>query len=73
MNSGTVTNENGEVIIDPSSIPESKIILPRFNSYGFSVTVSGTPDVNDIVTISVSQRILPSLKEFKKRIVYDNR
>ena len=73
LNSGTVTNENGEVIIDPSSIPESKIILPRFNSYGFSVTVSGTPDVNDIVTISVSQRILPSLKEFKKRVIYDKR
>ena len=71
--SGTVTNKNGEAIIDPSSNPESKIILDRYNGYTFSVTVSGTPNVTDIATISVSQRILPSLKEFKKRIVYDNR
>ena len=71
--SGTVTNENGEIIVDPSSNPESKIILDRYNGYTFSVTVSGTPNVTDIATISVSQRILPSLKEFKKRIVYDSR
>lgn len=71
--SGKVTNENGEIIIDPSSNPESRIILPRFNGYSFNVTVSGTPNTDDIATISVSQRILPSLKEFKKRIIYDKR
>ena len=71
--SGTVSNKNGEIIIDPSSHPESRIILPRFNGYSFNVTVSGTPKVEDIATISVSQRILPSLKEFKKRIIYDKR
>ena len=71
--SGTVTNENGKIIIDPSSNPKSKIILDRSNGYTFNVTTSGTPNVTDIATISVSQRILPSLKEFKKRIVYDNR
>ena len=71
--SGSVTNENGVIIIDPSSNPESRIILPYWNGYTFSVTVSGTPDVEDIETISVSQRILPSLKEFKKRVVYDRR
>ena len=71
--SGTVTNENGEIIVDPSSNPESKIILDRYNGYTFSVTVSGTPNVTDIATISVSKRILPSLKEFKKRIIYDKK
>ena len=71
--SGSVTNENGVIIIDPSSNPESRVILPYWNGYTFSVTVSGTPNVDDIETISVSQRILPSLKEFKKRVVYDRR
>ena len=69
--SGKVTNKDGTIIIDPSSNPESRIILPRFNGYAFNVTVSGTPDVDDIATISVSQRILPSLKEIKKRVIYD--
>ena len=71
--SGSVTNKDGEIIIDPSSNPESRIILPRYNGYAFNVTVSGTPDVADIATISVSQRILPSLKEIKKRVIYDKR
>ena len=72
--SGTVTNnENGEIIIDPSSHPESRIILTGLGRYTFNVTTSGTPDVDDIATIEVSQRILPSLREFKKRIIYDRR
>ena len=71
--SGSVTNKDGEIIVDPSSNPESRIILPRFNSYAFNVTVSGTPDVDDIAIIEVSQRILPSLKEIKKRVIYDKR
>ena len=28
--SGTVINKNGEVIVDPSSYPESRIIWPKF-------------------------------------------
>lgn len=71
--SGKVTNENGVIIIDPSSHPESKIILSKWNGYIFNVTCSGTPDIDDIDTISVSQRILPSLKEFKKRVIYDRK
>ena len=71
--SGSVTNKNGEIRIDPSSHPESRIVLPRFNGYSFNVTTSGTPNVSDIATIEVSQRILSSLKEFKKRIIYDKR
>ena len=68
--SGNVINKNGEVIVDPSSYPESRIIWPKFNGYTFNVKVSGTPNVDDIKAISVSQRILPSLPEFKKRIIY---
>ena len=71
--SGKVTYENGEIVVEPSSHPESKFILPRWNGYSFNVTVSGTPNVSDIATILVSQRILPSLKEFKRRIIYDKR
>ena len=71
--SGSVTNENGVAIIDPSSNPESRIILSSWNGYTFSVTVSGTPDKDDIETISVSQRILPSLRDIKKRVIYDKR
>ena len=71
--SGTVTNENGEAIIDPSSNPESRVILPYWNGYTFTVTVSGTPNVDDIESVSVSQRILPSLRDIKKRVIYYNK
>ena len=71
--SGSVTNEKGEIIVDPSSNPESRIIYPGFNGYTFSVTVEGTPDVDDIETISISQRILPSLQDIKRRVIYDKR
>ena len=71
--SGTVINKNGEAIIDPSSYPESRVILPYWNGYTFTVTVSGTPDVDDIESVSISQRILPSLREIKKRCIYYNK
>ena len=72
-NSGTVTNKNGEAIIDPSSYPESRVILPYWNGYTFTVTVSGTPNVDDIESVSVSQRILPNLRDIKKRVIYYNK
>jgi chitinase len=71
--SGTVTNKDGEAIIDPSSNPESRVILPYWNGYTFTVTVSGIPNVEDIESVSVSQRILPSLREIKKRVIYYNK
>jgi hypothetical protein len=70
--SGTVTNKNGEAIIDPSSYPESRVILPFWNGYTFTVAVSGIPNVDDIESVSVSQRILPSLRDIKKRVIYFN-
>ena len=71
--SGTVTNKDGEAIIDPSSYPESRVILPYWNGYTFTVTVSGIPNVDDIESVSVSQRILPSLRDIKKRVIYNNK
>ena len=70
LNSGNITHENGEIIIDPSSNYDSRIIAPNYRRYTFSVKISGTPTVDNIKSIFVSQRILPSLKEFKKRIIY---
>ena len=65
------TNKKGEIIVDPSSDPDSRILSPDYRRYTFSVKISGTPDVDDIKQVYVGQRILPSLKEFKKRIVYN--
>lgn len=69
---GNITHENGEIIIDPSSNYDARIITPNYGRYTFSVKISGTPNVDNIKSIFVSQRILPSLKEFKKRIIYRN-
>ena len=71
--SGTVTNKNGEAIIDPSSNPESRVILPYWNGYTFTVAVSGIPNVDDIESVSISQRILPSLRDIKRRCIYYNK
>ena len=65
------TNKNGEIVVDPSADPDSRILSPDYRRYTFSVRISGTPDVDDIKQIFVGQRILPSLKEFKKRSVYN--
>ena len=71
-NSGIITtNKKGEIIVDPSSYYDSRILSPNFRRYTFNVKISGTPDVDDIKQVFVSQRILPSLKEFKKRIIYN--
>ena len=65
------TNKYGEIIVDPSSYSDSRILSPDKRTYIFSVEIPGTPAVDDIKQIYVSQRILPSLKEFKKRIIYN--
>jgi len=69
--SGSVTNKDGVGIVDPSENNNAKHISPG-GSYTFSVTVSGTPNVSDIVSITLRQRITPSLAEFKEQIIYGN-
>ena len=69
--SGTVTNKDGIGIVDPSSNNDAKHISPG-GSYTLSVTVSGTPNVADIVRITLRQRVTPSLPEFKEQIIYGN-
>jgi len=67
--SGTVTNQDGIGIIDPSSNYDAKNIAPG-GFYTFSVRVSGTPEVSDIESITMTQRILSTLGEFKEQIIY---
>ena len=67
--SGTVTNEGGVGVVDPSSNYDAKNIAPG-GFYTFSVRVSGTPDTSDIESITMTQRILQTLGEFKEQIIY---
>ena len=69
--SGSVTNKDGIGIVDPSENYDAKHISPG-GSYTLSVTVSGTPNVADIVSITLKQRVTPSLPEFKEQIIYSN-
>ena len=67
--SGTVKNDKGIGIIDPSTKGDAKKIDPG-DSYNFNVKVSGTPQISDIVNIKMTQRILANLEEFKEQIIY---
>ena len=69
---GSVKNEDGTVIVDPSSNYDAKNIAPG-RSYTFSVRVSGTPDKSDIKSITMTQRILTTLGEMKKQIIYESK
>ena len=69
--SGSVTNKDGIGIVDPSENYDAKHISPG-GSYTLSITVSGTPNVADIVSITLRQRVTPSLPEFKEQIIYIN-
>ena len=69
--SGSVTNKDGIGIVDPSENYNAKHISPG-GSYTLSITVSGTPNVADIVSITLRQRVTPSLPEFKEQIIYSN-
>ena len=67
--SGTVSNKDGMGVIDPSSNYDAKNIAPG-GFYTFSVRVSGTPDVADIESITMTQRILQTLGESKEQVIY---
>ena len=69
--SGTVTNENGVGIVDPSSFYDAKNISPG-ESYTFSVKVDRTADIADIESITLTQRILSNLKEMREQVIYKN-
>lgn len=64
--SGNVKNKKGIAIIDPSNNERARKIGPG-SSYNFKVKVSGTPDINDIEEIKITQRITRSSEEFKEQ------
>ena len=67
--SGTVSNKDGIGIVDPTENNNAKHIAPG-GTYSFSVTVSGTPNVSDIQSITLTQRPTPNVVEFKEQIIY---
>ena len=69
--SGTVTNENGYGVVDPSSNYDAKKISPG-GSYTFTVKVDNTADISDIESITLTQRITKNLSEIKKQVIYQN-
>ena len=66
---GKVTNQDGYAIIDLSSVYAAKSLKPGA-SHTFTVNVSGTADVSDILGATMTQRILTSMAEFGKQTVY---
>ena len=66
---GSVTNQNGYGVIDLSGIYAAKSMKPG-TSHTFTVNVSGTADVSDIVSVSMTQRILTSLSESQPQVIY---
>ena len=66
---GTVTNENGIGIVDPSANYDAKNIAPG-GYYTFTVRVDRTADIADIETITLKQRILKNLPEIKEQVIY---
>jgi len=67
-----IINENGVAIIDfimPTNPEKPKIIYPG-KTFSFSIGVSGTPNVRDIISIKMTQKIFYNLKEFKEQIIY---
>ena len=69
--SGTVVNEDGVGIIDPSSIYDARNISPK-GYYTFTIKVDGVPDLNDIESLTMTQRIIKTLPEIKKQVLYGN-
>lgn len=66
---GSVTNQDGYGVIDLASVYAGKSIK-QGASHTFTVNVSGTADVSDIESITMTRRILTSLDEFGEQIVY---
>lgn len=67
--SGSVTNKDGYGVIDLSSVYAAKALKPG-TSHKFTVNVSGEANVDDIVGITLTQRILTSMSEFGTQLVY---
>ena len=67
--SGTVTNENGVGIVDPSANYDAKNIAPG-GFYTFTVRVDGAVDIADIESITLTQRILQNLEEIKEQVIF---
>jgi chitinase len=67
---GSVTNQNGWGVVDPSSMWDAKNVAPG-GSFTFSLRTSNNKyDVSDIQTIKMTQRILQNLGEFKEQVIY---
>ena len=67
--SGSVTNKDGCGVVDLSSVYAGKVLKPG-TSHTFTVNVSGEADIDDIVGITMTQRILTSMAEFGTQAVY---
>jgi GH18 family chitinase len=66
---GQVTNQDGYGVIDLSSVYAGKTIKPGA-SHTFTINVTGSADVSDIESITMTRRILTSLDEFGTQVVY---
>ena len=67
--SGSVTNKDGKGVIDLSSVYAAKALKPG-TSHKFTVNVSGEASLDDIVGITMTQRILTNMAEFGEQAVY---
>lgn len=67
--SGTITNENGCGIVDISSVSDGQTIA-QGATYSFQIKSSVAPDLNDIISIELAQRIVPSGAEISRQVVY---
>jgi len=66
---GTVTNKDGCGVIDLSSVYAAKALKPG-TSHTFTINSSNEANVEDIVGITMTQRILTSMNEFGMQAVY---
>lgn len=68
---GTLSVQNGVNVLDLAGIYAAKSMKPGA-SHTFTVNVSGTADVADIASITMTQRILTSLNESAGQVIYGN-
>ncbi len=67
--SGTVTNKDGYGVIDLSGVYDAKMMEPG-KTFTFTVNVSGNADVNDIESITLTQKLVPSAEESGAQTVF---
>lgn len=67
--SGTIKNENGYAIIDLTSVSDGQTIAPG-KTYTFQVKSSQTADMNDIATVEIAQRIMPTGSVISRQLVF---